>query len=49
MLEVITMFNGLFNNTYINWEDYKAKISFLDEFNWQQSVRKENMRNSKGF
>ena len=30
---------------FLEWEDYKAKIDFLDFTNWQQSVRKENIRN----
>jgi len=43
------MFKGFFRQEYVNWDDYKAKMNFIDEFNWQQSVRKENIRNSKAF
>ena len=33
----------------MDWEDYKAKIDFLDDFYWQQSVRKESIRNLQFF
>ncbi len=29
----------------MDWEDYKEKIDFLDDFYWQQSVRKQSIRN----
>jgi hypothetical protein len=32
---------------YVEWNDYKNKIDFLDTFNWQQSVRKQNIKNLK--
>jgi hypothetical protein len=36
----------LFNKTkYMEWDDYKKKIDFLDVFWWQQSVRKKNLKN----
>lgn len=28
---------------YLDWEDYKHKVDFLEVFMWQQSVRKQNM------
>jgi len=34
-----------FKKKYLNWEDYKARIDFLDIHYWQQKVRKENIRN----
>ena len=34
-----------FKRKYLEWEDYKTKIDFLDIFHWQQSVRKENIKN----
>ena len=34
----------LFNNEFIEWKEYKAKIDFLSEFNFQQDVREENVR-----
>ena len=29
----------------MEWDDYKDKIDFLEEFWWQQSVRRRNIRN----
>ena len=41
------MFNlNFFKRSYMNWEDYKARIDFLDDFYWQQGVRKQSIRNS---
>ena len=28
---------------FIEWNEYKSKIEFMDIFFWQQSVRKANM------
>jgi len=28
---------------YIEWDKYKAKIDFLDDFWWQQKIRKRNI------
>jgi len=44
------MINGikrLFSKRFVEWKDYKSKIDFLSEFNFQQSTRKENVRNLK--
>jgi hypothetical protein len=38
------MFN-FFRKNFMDWEDYKEKIDFLDDFYWQQSVRKQSIRN----
>ncbi len=38
------MFNFLKKN-FIEWEDYKKKIDFIEDFYWQQSVRKQSVRN----
>ncbi len=27
---------------YLEWQDYKKRIDFLDVFHWQQRVRKRN-------
>ncbi len=43
------MFNKLkrlFSNRFIEWDIYKSKIDFLDEFNFQQQTRKESIVNS---
>ena len=29
----------------MDWNQYKAKIDFIEEYYWQQSVRKESIRN----
>lgn len=31
---------------WLSWKEYSRKIRFLDMFNFQQSVRKENIKNS---
>ena len=28
---------------YMEWEDYKAKVDFTDQFYWQQGVRQANI------
>ena len=38
-----------FRKKYVGWEDYKAKIDFLNTMNWQQSIRKSNMKVMKTF
>lgn len=30
---------------YITWDNYKKGIDFLDELNFQQKIRRENIRN----
>jgi hypothetical protein len=34
-----------FKKNFIEWKDYKKKIDFIENFYWQQSVRKESLRN----
>ena len=29
---------------YLDWETYKDRINFLDKFNWQQNIRKNNLK-----
>lgn len=29
---------------YYRWDDYKDKMDFLDDFNFRQQVRRDNMR-----
>lgn len=36
---------NFFRSGFMDWEDYKEKIDFLDDFYWQQSVRKQSIRN----
>ncbi len=38
------MFN-FFKKNFIEWKDYKSRIDFIEDFYWQQSVRKESIRN----
>ena len=33
----------------MEWENYKAKIDFIEDFYWQQSVRKQSVRNLQFF
>ncbi len=35
----------LTKKTFMEWEEYKKKVEFLDEFWWRQSVRKQSLRN----
>ena len=32
---------------FMSWNDYKEKIDFMDNFFWQQSVRRVNVRNGQ--
>lgn len=34
----------LFSKEFVEWKDYKAKINFISDFNFQQDVREENVR-----
>ncbi len=34
-----------FRRKYLDWENYKARIDFLDVFYFQQATRKESIRN----
>jgi len=34
-----------FRKRFIDWEEYMARVGFLDDFNFQQRVRKENIKN----
>ena len=45
------MFERLFKRerTFEQWNDYKAKMQFLEEFRFQQGVRRESLRNSVFF
>ena len=33
------------SDEYVEWQEYKKRINFLDTFAWQQSVRKQSIRN----
>ena len=33
-----------FKREFMEWDTYKEKIDFLDNFYWQQSVRRANMK-----
>lgn len=30
---------------YLGWNAYVNKINFIDDFYWQQSVRRQNIKN----
>ncbi|HJO01711.1 MAG: hypothetical protein QF655_00370 [Candidatus Woesearchaeota archaeon] len=36
---------NIFKRNFMEWKDYKKKIDFLENFYWQQSVRKQSIRN----
>lgn len=29
---------------YMDWQEYENRINFLDQFYWQQSVRRRSMK-----
>lgn len=35
------------NPVFVEWEEYKKKVDFLDDFYFQQSCRKQSIRNSE--
>jgi len=47
LLEVIkfNLFKKLFKTRFVEWNDYKNKIDFLEYFYWQQGVHKQSIRN----
>jgi len=36
---------GLKRKQTIGWNEYKNKVDFIENFFWQQSVRKANIKN----
>ncbi len=30
---------------FMEWEEYASKVGFLEDFYWQQSVRRQSIRN----
>jgi len=34
-----------FRKKYMEWKEYKSNIDFLDIYNWQQKVRRDNIKN----
>ena len=44
---MINFIKNLFKTDFVEWERYKAKVDFLDEFNWQQNIRKHNLKVKK--
>ena len=45
------MFNTirrLLSRKFIEWDDYKERIDFLEDFYWQQSTRKQSISNMPG-
>ena len=34
-----------FRKRFIDWEAYMARVEFLEDLSFQQSVRKENIKN----
>ena len=41
---MIKYLKRLFSNNYLEWEQYKSRIDFIDEYTWQQKVRKHNLK-----
>ena len=39
------MIRMFFKRRFIDWEDYLARIEFLEDFNFQQKVRSDNIKN----
>jgi len=37
-----------FRKGFMEWEEYKKKIDFMDNFYFQQQVRRENIKNLGG-
>jgi len=48
LLEVIKfdLFKKLFKTKFVEWNDYQAKIDFLEYFYWQQGVYKQSLKNT---
>ncbi|MBU4284182.1 MAG: hypothetical protein KKA61_01655 [Nanoarchaeota archaeon] len=46
-MEVIkfNLFKKLFKTKFVEWNDYKVKIDFLEYFYWQQGVYKQSIKN----
>ncbi len=45
---MIKAIKRLFSRKFIGWDDYKARIDFLDKFNFQQQTRKQSIINMPG-
>lgn len=42
---MIRFFKRLFvRKGFVSWERYKAWVDFVDVFDWQQSVRRDNVK-----
>jgi len=39
------MFEIFKKNNFMEWKDYKNKIEFIEDFNWRQRVRRQNIQN----
>ncbi len=35
----------LFSKRYMSWNEYSERVKFLNMFHWQQSVRRESIKN----
>ena len=47
MMELVKMINwikSLFQPEYLEWKDYKEKITFIEDFHFQQKVRNDNIK-----
>ncbi|MHA1410718.1 MAG: hypothetical protein ACTSQY_10510 [Candidatus Odinarchaeia archaeon] len=40
-----TIFALFQKNKYMEWNEYKKRIDFIDDFSFQQKVRNENIKN----
>jgi len=45
---MLKLIKNLFNKKYLSWEQYKARINFIDTFHFQEQTRKESIENMSG-
>lgn len=43
--KTIEWLESLIKPRFMEWDDYKKKINFIDDFYFQQSCRKQSIRN----
>lgn len=51
VMRVLSFFRRFFVKRveFVEWDVYKERVDFIDSFFWQQSVRRQSVRNSKFF
>ncbi|MDD5086738.1 MAG: hypothetical protein PHV16_03205 [Candidatus Nanoarchaeia archaeon] len=35
----------IFNKNFMEWNEYKSRVDFLEYFYWQQGVHKQSIKN----